>query len=72
MGIMIAYHGYNNPAWNAHKNVCARYTQQNTVFDHFRQEACTGVVSVGWRTLDEFGNYSGRRQTGHWGERRRL
>ena len=28
MGIMITYHGYNNPVNNAHKNVGAHYTRQ--------------------------------------------
>ena len=31
MGIMITYHGYNSPMYKMHKNVDARYTQQNTV-----------------------------------------
>ena len=35
MGIMITDHGYNNwynnPVYNAHKNVGAHYTWQNTV-----------------------------------------
>ena len=32
MGIMITYHGYNNPIYNAHKNMGAHYTWQNPVF----------------------------------------
>ena len=31
MGIVITYHGSNDPTCNAHKNVGARYTGQNTV-----------------------------------------
>ena len=31
MGMMITYHGCNNPVYNAHKNVGAHYTRQNTV-----------------------------------------
>ena len=35
MGVMNTYHGYNNgynnAMYNAHKNVGAHYTQQNTV-----------------------------------------
>ena len=31
MGIFIIYHGYNDPVYNAHKNVSAPYTWQNTV-----------------------------------------
>ena len=35
MGIMSTCHeyknGYNNPVYNAHKNVAVRYTWQNTV-----------------------------------------
>ena len=31
MGILIIYHGYNNPMYNVHKNMSAHYTQQNTV-----------------------------------------
>ena len=35
MGIMTTYHGsnneYNNPMYNAHKNVGAHYMQQNMV-----------------------------------------
>ena len=32
MGIMITCHGYNNPMYNAHKNVGAHYEQQNMVY----------------------------------------
>ena len=28
MGIMIAYHGYDNAVYNAHRNVGAHYTQE--------------------------------------------
>ena len=30
MGIMNTYHGYNNPMYNAHKNIGAHYAWQNT------------------------------------------
>ena len=31
MGVMITYHGYNNPTYNAHINEGVHYTQQNMV-----------------------------------------
>ena len=31
MGIMTTYHGYNNPVYNAHKNVGVHGTWQNMV-----------------------------------------
>ena len=33
MGIMITYHGYNNPLYNMHRKVGVHYTQQNTAFE---------------------------------------
>ena len=31
MGVMITYHGPNNPVYNVHTNVSAHYTQPNMV-----------------------------------------
>ena len=45
MGIMNTCHGYDNPVYNVHKNMGARYTRQNTAHstleagvEVFRQE----------------------------------
>ena len=40
---MISNHGYNNPVYNAHKNVGAHYTWQNTVFSTCGRE-CKIIV----------------------------
>ena len=31
MDMMITYHGYDNPVYDAHKNVGAHYTRQTMV-----------------------------------------
>ena len=40
MGIMITYHGFNNPMYNAHQNVGVRYTWQNAVLRAEDLEPC--------------------------------
>ena len=58
MGIMITYDGYNNPVYDAHKNVGAHYIWQNTVHG-FRSRG--GLLSGLVRSLEGIhGKFRGR------------